>query len=144
MRAIVKLLKAAFPKIDKAVYWDDDFEPGEEWFDQIKTHIDGAQQLFLFWCNHSSMSQQIRREFMYAMAIEKRVVPVLLDDTALSGELAAIHAIDLRGCVLHDPTQHDFVVTLKPHFQFEALDVRLSLTSKFEPFLREDDSGPES
>jgi hypothetical protein len=38
-----------------------------------------------------------------ALEHQKRVVPVLLDSTALSAELAAIHGIDLRGAVVHLP-----------------------------------------
>lgn len=101
VRAIVALLKAALRDIERAVFWDGEFEPGEPWFDQIKRHIDKAPQLFVFWCEHSSSSAQVRREFEYAFQVRKRVVPVLLDDTTLCDELTTIAGIDLRGAVVH-------------------------------------------
>ena len=78
VRAIVSVLKTALRDIENAVYWDGDFEPGDPWFEQIKEHIDAAQQLFVFWCWHSANSEQVRREFAYALDHQKRVVPVLL------------------------------------------------------------------
>jgi TIR domain len=103
VRAIVALLKAALRDIDKAVFWDGEFEAGDPWFEQIKTNIDAAPQLFVFWCAHSSGSKQVRREFEYAFGAKKRVVPVLLDDTQLCDELSPIAGIDLRGALIHAP-----------------------------------------
>jgi hypothetical protein len=100
IRQVVSLLKAAF-QVRTAVFWDDDFAPGDSWFEQITRHIDVAPQLFVFWCAHSAASAQVRREFLYALEQQKRVVPVLLDDTALAVELAPIHGIDLRSAVRH-------------------------------------------
>ncbi len=39
--------------------------------------------------------------------MRKRVVPVLLDDTPLTAELAPIHGIDLRGAIQHTPKPSD-------------------------------------
>jgi hypothetical protein len=103
VRAVVALLRAALRDIEKAVFWDEDFEPGDSWFEQIRRHIDEAPQLFVFWCHHAARSEQVRREFLYAFACGKRVVPVLLDSTVLAPELAPIHGIDLREAVLHTP-----------------------------------------
>jgi len=101
VRALVALLKAGLRDVEKAVFWDEEFEPGEPWFDQLKAHIDASPQLFVFWCHHSNASDQVRREFSYALARDKQVVPVLLDDTPLADELAPIHGIDLRGAIRH-------------------------------------------
>jgi TIR domain-containing protein len=67
----------------------------------LKESIHAAPQLFVFWCEHSAVSRQVRREFMYAFKRKKRVVPVLLDDTPLAPRLAPIQGIDLRGAVAH-------------------------------------------
>jgi hypothetical protein len=99
--ALVRFLQGAYRGIEKAVYWDGDFEPGEPWFEQMKRYIDASPQLFVFWCVHSSSSEQVRREFAYALEQKKRVVPILVDDTRLVPELAAIHGIDLRGALQH-------------------------------------------
>lgn len=101
VRALVSLLKAGLRDVERAVFWDEQFEPGESWFDQLKAHIDASPQLFVFWCDHSNSSEQVRREFTYALTKKKRVVPVLLDDTPLAVELAPIHGIDLRGAIRH-------------------------------------------
>ena len=101
VRAVVALLRAALRGIDNAVFWDEDFEPGDPWFEQISHHIDATPQLFVFWCEHAASSQQVRREFSYALHRGKRVVPVLMDDTALVPELAPIHGIDLRDALQH-------------------------------------------
>jgi hypothetical protein len=101
VRAVVALLKAALRGVDRAVFWDEDFEPGEPWFEQLCQHIDAAPQLFVFWCEHAAQSPQVRREFSYAMQRGKRVVPVLMDNTALVPELAQIHGIDLRDALQH-------------------------------------------
>ena len=101
VRAVVKLLQGALGTIEKTVFWDDDFEPGESWFQQISESIDGAQQLFVFWCSHSASSKQVKREFLYAIGKNKRVVPVLLDSTPLANELKEIAGIDLRTTFRH-------------------------------------------
>ncbi len=102
VRAVVSLLQGALRDIEKAVFWDGQLEPGDPWFEQLKAHIDATPQLFVFWCDHSCRSDQVRREFLYALGKNKRVVPVLLDDTPLAAELAPIHGIDLRGAIQHD------------------------------------------
>ena len=106
VRVIVRLLKASLMGLDETVFWDDDFEPGEPWFEQLKSHIDQAPQLFVFWCRHAAASSAVRREYVYAIAQGKRVVPVLLDDTPLSEELATIHGIDVREAIPHDPVYY--------------------------------------
>jgi hypothetical protein len=105
VRGVVKLLRAAMSEIEDAVYWDDDFEPGEAWSAQIRRSIDGAPQLFVFWCAHSAVSPQVREELAYALSAGKIIVPVLLDDTCLSGALTSIHGVDLRTAVRHAATR---------------------------------------
>jgi hypothetical protein len=114
VRAVVTLLRTALRDIEKAVFWDGDFEPGDPWFEQIKGHIETAPQLFVFWCAHSAESPQVRREFTYALDRRKRVVPVLLDNTPLTDELAAIHGIDLRQAIVHAPSGPAIVFTIAP------------------------------
>lgn len=101
VRAVVSLLQTAFRDIEKTVFWDGQLEPGDPWFEQLKGHIDAAPQLFVFWCDHAAASEQVRREFSYALSRNKRVVPVLLDDTPLAPELSPIHGIDARQAIRH-------------------------------------------
>lgn len=106
VRALVSLLTASLRDVERAVFWDEQFDPGEPWFEQLKAHIDASPQLFVFWCAHARTSPEVRREFRYALEKKKRVVPVLLDDTPLADELAAIHGIDLRSAVRHGQAPH--------------------------------------
>jgi len=102
VRGIVKLLRAAYgDTVGDAVYWDEDFEPGAPWFDQIQRSIDDAPRVFVFWCAHSAKSTQVSRELAYALSVGKAVVPVLLDDTSLTEALSPIHGVDLRATVIH-------------------------------------------
>jgi hypothetical protein len=101
VRAVVSLLQGALSDVEETIFWDGQLELGEPRFQQLKTHIDAAPQLFVFWCGHSSSSAEVRREFVYALQQRKRVIPVLLDDTPLADELAPIHGIDLRGAIRH-------------------------------------------
>lgn len=103
VRALVMLLRAAIPTVEEAVFWDDDFKPGQKWFDQFTGAIDRAQKLFVFWCGHAAASEQVRREYAYALERQCIVVPVLFDNAPLHPELAEIHGIDLRSVIQHVP-----------------------------------------
>ena len=107
VRAVVTLLRAGLKGLDRAVFWDADFEPGEPWFAQMSANIDGAAQLFVFWCVHSAASTQVEREVTYALSRAKTVVPVILDDTPLSERLVPVHGIDLRGVIGHSAPARD-------------------------------------
>jgi hypothetical protein len=100
VRELVDLLTAA-SAIDKAVFWDGHLVAGDNWFNQLKRHINRAGKLFVFWCLHSSRSRQVRREYLYAIKRKKRVIPVLLDNTPLCKELSPIHGIDMRSSIRH-------------------------------------------
>jgi hypothetical protein len=101
VRSLVALISGAYPDVKEAVFWDADLVPGELWFEQLKQHIDTAPQLFVCWCRHSALSAEVKREYAYALAANKRVVPVLMDRTPLVPELSAIHGIDVRPMIRH-------------------------------------------
>jgi hypothetical protein len=100
IREIVDLLTASHAA-EKAVFWDGHLVAGDNWFNQLKRHINKAGRLFVFWCLHSGRSRQVRREYLYAIKRKKRVIPVLLDNTPLSRELSPIHGIDMRASIRH-------------------------------------------
>jgi hypothetical protein len=107
VRRLVRLLRAAFPHVERAVFWDEDLTPGERWFDQFASEIDLGQSLFVIWCWHASESAQMYREYSYALAAKTRVVPVLIDGTRLPDELSEIHAVDIRGLFNHTKRRRD-------------------------------------
>ena len=104
VREIVDLLIAA-NAAEGAVFWDGHLVAGEDWYQQLKRHINRAGKLFVFWCEHSKRSRQVRKEYLYARKRKKRIIPVLLDNTPLSAELAPIHGIDMRRSIRHAPFQ---------------------------------------
>ena len=114
VRQLVALLRAVLRDVERAVFWDEDLEPGEEWFEQMQRSIDEAGQLIVFWCSHSAKSKQVRREFRYAFERKKRVVPVLIGDCPMPSELASIHAIDLRDTVDHSRRNGSFKIPDAP------------------------------
>jgi len=101
VRDVVALLSGALNDIDDGVFWDADLVPGEDWFPQLAQHIDAAPQLFVFCCDHSAASAQVKREYEYALGAKKRVVPVLLDGTPLVPPLTTIQGIDARRAIRH-------------------------------------------
>jgi hypothetical protein len=108
---IVRLLRTAIAGVPSAVgkYWEfvfqdtDSIEPGGGWKDQIDDAITRAERIFVFWCTHSSKSDQVQREYELALRLMKVVVPVLLDDTPLPKPLSPINGVDLRELRTHGP-----------------------------------------
>lgn len=106
---LVKLLRAGLYQSDNGgrdhrdlVFLDtEDIPPGEDWRQAIEQAIDRAQSIFLFWCTHSEGSNEVATEYRSALRKGKNVVPVLLDDTPLPDEIAAIQGVDLRPLRVH-------------------------------------------
>jgi hypothetical protein len=48
VHAVVTLLKSASRDIERAVFWDADITPGDQWWTELQRHIDEAPQLFVF------------------------------------------------------------------------------------------------
>jgi TIR domain len=74
----------------------DSIPPGCRWRAVLTDAIDGCEMFLVFWCCHSSASVEVKKECSQALELRKRLVPVLLDDTQLSPELAEYQTIDLR------------------------------------------------
>jgi hypothetical protein len=108
---IVKLLRTAIagvPSVEgnqwEFVYQDTDhLTPGSDWENDINKAIALAERMFVFWCEHSAISEQVRREYKFAQDLEKTVIPVLIDGTALPADLSRIHGVDLRALKMHGP-----------------------------------------
>ena len=106
---IVGILRAAIAGVPSATgkYWEfvfqdvDSIEPGGRWKDQIDAAITRAERMFVFWCEHSSKSLQVEREYKLALSLGQVVVPVLLDDTPLPDLLSPIERRDLRELRTH-------------------------------------------
>ena len=77
--------------------------PGQDWQTQVNRMIDVADVFFLFWSQAAAQSQQVRRELLYALELQKRrghelprIVPVALSapPPPPPPELATLHFDD--------------------------------------------------
>jgi len=123
VRSMVKTLQAAIG-VKNAVFWDEDFEPGEPWFQQLTRAIDQSRQLFVFWCVHAAASEQVRREYEYALAIGAKVIPLLLDGSFEAGPpfVRDLQGIDFRHLTQHpDDSMSDPNPAHQPPYSAQAL-----------------------
>src|SRR5262245_43198320 len=93
---VVKLLRAnkslVFHDIDSIV-------PGTRWGSAIETALATAHMVIVFWCDHSSRSDEVSKEWKTALALDKDLLPLLLDGTPLPQELREFQWIDFREMV---------------------------------------------
>ncbi len=95
--AIVSLLCAGNGAL---VYCDaDSIRTGGRWREELGAAISGADVVLVFWCHHSNISYEVRKEFALALELGKEVLPLVLDGTPLPGKLADRRCIDLRARV---------------------------------------------
>ncbi len=59
----------------------------------------GAHVIVVFWCEHSSASEEVAREYTLGIELGKDVLPVLLDATPLPPDLARFQWVDFRRLV---------------------------------------------
>lgn len=90
---IVKLLRLGDGRL---VFLDvDSIAPGERWREQLEKALAGAAYVVVFWCAHSNASSEVAHEIEAALASGRKLVPVLLDHTALPAGLADYEWIDM-------------------------------------------------
>jgi hypothetical protein len=90
---IVDLLRLT----DTKVFRDkDSIRAGDRWRPSIDQAIDECTDCLVFWCQHASSSGELAREVERAVRLNKKVVPVLLDDCPLDDVLRDFQAIDMR------------------------------------------------
>lgn len=71
----------------------DDIEFGDEWEEVIIRKLEECERVMVFWSIHAQASEWVGKEYTIALAQQKRMVPVLLDDTPLPAELGKYHAL---------------------------------------------------
>jgi hypothetical protein len=69
---------------------------GELWPEALGEAIAASDALVLLWSREAAKSDSVKREWASALAQNKRVLPCLLDRTALPPSLASFHGIDAR------------------------------------------------
>ena len=75
---------------------EDSIAPGKRWRIMIAESLSAAKTAVVFWCAHSAGSDAVKLEYKTAIELNKDVVPILLDDTALNDELREYQWIDFR------------------------------------------------
>jgi TIR domain-containing protein len=98
---LVSLLRA----IDTVPFLDEQsIDAGANWRADILSALEQCERVLVFWCEHSAESDEVRKEYLFAISLQKRVVPVLVDATAMPEEIGRFQAVDLRETVggFHD------------------------------------------
>ncbi len=93
---VVRLLRVQNPSVFHDV---DSIRPGKKWREEIEAAITRSSLLIVFWCRHAKNSDEVEAEWRAALALEKDLLPILLDDTPLAEELAQYQWIDFQGLV---------------------------------------------
>jgi TIR domain-containing protein len=93
---IVSLLRASGTLVFRDA---DSIPPGAKWRQEIVSSITASNLVAVFWCGHSSKSKQVAQEFTQAIELDKKLVPILLDETPLPESLTAYQWIDFRTLV---------------------------------------------
>jgi TIR domain len=90
---VVALLRAS----EALVFRDaDSIRPGKRWREEVDTAISGASFVVVFWCCHAKASEEVGNEITTAIAQQKDILPLLIDETPLPNHLAEFQYIDFR------------------------------------------------
>ena len=87
-----RVLAAAFGP----VFSDADLRPGQPWRTVIAGRVCAARLVLVLWSAPAAASPEVGAEWRHALACGRRVVPVMLDDTPMPGELGARQGVDWR------------------------------------------------
>jgi hypothetical protein len=94
---LVRQLLSLYRAIDVPTFIDEQsIKPGQKWRVEIDAALEQCQTILVFWCEHAVQSPEVRSEYERAVSLGKRVVPVLIDDTALPPDLGQYQGVDLR------------------------------------------------
>ena len=76
-------------------------EPGSLWFDSISDAITRSDVVVVFWCAHARDSTWVQAEYELGLRLNKRLMPLLLDDTSLPTSLSLFESISFRAIGVH-------------------------------------------
>jgi hypothetical protein len=114
----VKLLSIT----DAAIFQDvHNISPGSLWRGVIADAIDTCEIFVLFWCKHSEQSPEVKKEYNRAVGLEKRIVPVLLDETSIPKTLAEYQSIDMTDIIFGSHIVIEFHSRLMRSLQYILL-----------------------
>jgi hypothetical protein len=88
----VRRLTAAYDP----VLMDVDLPAGILWRPALALALAQVQTVIVVWSARAAQSSEVGAEWRHAVASGVRVIPIMLDDTPMPGELGARQAIDWR------------------------------------------------
>jgi len=96
-RAIVEPLVTLLRITRNDVFWDCQSIPlGTVWRKEIDAALNQADIIVVFWCYHSEQSSEVKKEWRAGLALGKRLLPVILDETKMPRSLGEYQAVDFR------------------------------------------------
>lgn len=93
VRPIARVLRT-LPGV--SVFLDvEDIRHGDRWEEVLDEKLKASGQMYVFWSEHASKSDYVRREYLTALQNPAtRIIPVKLDETPLPPKLAGFQAMD--------------------------------------------------
>ena len=76
---------------------EDSITPGANWRLSVATAIESCERVLVFWCQHASVSAEVRSEYWAGINAGKVISPIRLDRTSLPDPLKVYQATELSG-----------------------------------------------
>jgi hypothetical protein len=95
----VKQIIEDFESLGYKVWFDKELSGGQSWWDRILSEIRNCDLFVFVLSAKSNNSTACNREYTYAFDLNKRILPILVDDVStnlLPPALTAIHFVDYR------------------------------------------------
>jgi hypothetical protein len=74
--------------------------PGKKWEQSVREAIARCDLVVVFWCEHAANSEEVKKEWEFAISESKDLLPLLLDATPLPQVLTQYQWIDFRTLAL--------------------------------------------
>jgi len=99
-QAVGRALASELQARGATVWWDERIEGGEDWRDAIVENLEKSRALIILFSEDCNASKQLRKELALADALDKTIIPVLIEDTKPKGhylyELAALNWLQIH------------------------------------------------
>lgn len=87
----VERLYTKYPELDMFVDYRF-LKGGEYWWNEVKQKIQEAEAIQLFWSENSSKSENVEREWRYALGLPRPIIPIMIKPEAeIPEQLKPIH-----------------------------------------------------
>jgi hypothetical protein len=96
---LVRLLR--YERDDLIFHDKDGLRDGEPWEPQLLQRLSEVDTVMVFRCAHAAASEYVRKEYLQGIAEHKKILPIMLDQTKMTPELAAYQGIDFRDTGIH-------------------------------------------